>query len=239
MFCLFMLKMPRKFGLESPLNVWQWVGLSYLFITCGLVVGIALSEDSSINWVRGLIISFCVFMLLLLIFALRVSLLDPSQTPLVESDLIICQFCSKTQSKSSKHCRRCDKCVPGFDHHCLWLNTCIGTRNYFSFFTSVLALTASSISAFIIGLTRIILYSNEQKKQWGDNLGMSLGIVMMLIQTPWMLGSLDLLLMHCYLVSSKQTTYAFLMRRKDQDLLSVPWFIAVFRLQKDRPINSA
>eukprot|EP00439_Symbiodinium_sp_Y106_P013290 s7891_g1.t3 len=23
----------------------------------------------------------------------------------------------------TRHCRRCEKCVAGFDHHCLWLNT--------------------------------------------------------------------------------------------------------------------
>ena len=34
------------------------------------------------------------------------------------------------RSKSAKHCRICDKCVNGFDHHCKWLNTCVGKRNY-------------------------------------------------------------------------------------------------------------
>jgi DHHC palmitoyltransferase len=42
--------------------------------------------------------------------------------------------------KSSKHCRTCDKCVIGFDHHCVWLNCCIGERNYWQFF-SLLVLT--------------------------------------------------------------------------------------------------
>ena len=34
------------------------------------------------------------------------------------------------RSKKAKHCAICQKCIRGFDHHCRWLNNCIGERNY-------------------------------------------------------------------------------------------------------------
>lgn len=39
--------------------------------------------------------------------------------------------------KTSKHCRSCDKCVEGFDHHCKWLNNCVGMKTYSAFFLLV------------------------------------------------------------------------------------------------------
>ncbi|KAG1685982.1 hypothetical protein DVH05_007583 [Phytophthora capsici] len=42
-----------------------------------------------------------------------------------------CRDCGRLALTSdTRHCGRCNKCVPGYDHHCIYLNTCIGTRNY-------------------------------------------------------------------------------------------------------------
>ncbi|POM73234.1 Hypothetical protein PHPALM_9937, partial [Phytophthora palmivora] len=35
----------------------------------------------------------------------------------------------------TRYCALCRKAVPGLDHHCTWLQTCIGKNNYAQFFT--------------------------------------------------------------------------------------------------------
>ena len=76
--------------------------------------------------------------------------------------LDFCFKCSIFKSEDVKHCIICDKCCKGFDHHCLWLDNCIGQNNhrffimilYNSFFNILMNITIA-----IIGLC--VYYLND------------------------------------------------------------------------------
>ncbi len=70
----------------------------------------------------------------------RYSKMDPSDPSLKGENTngeFYCALCAVSVGPTSKHCRSCNRCVEGFDHHCKWLNNDIGLANYGWFFGSV------------------------------------------------------------------------------------------------------
>mmetsp|Transcript_4711 Transcript_4711/g.8042 ORF Transcript_4711/g.8042 Transcript_4711/m.8042 type:complete len:247 (+) Transcript_4711:2029-2769(+) len=45
----------------------------------------------------------------------------------------LCPECKVIRSARSRHCAICNQCVERFDHHCPWINNCVGIKNHNAF----------------------------------------------------------------------------------------------------------
>lgn len=67
-----------------------------------------------------------------------------------------CTTCKQTKPARSKHCSLCDVCVARFDHHCIWLNNCVGIGNHKWFLAFLF--WHSTLCLYGMGLGTVILY---------------------------------------------------------------------------------
>ncbi|XP_064540930.1 pneumococcal serine-rich repeat protein [Drosophila montana] len=70
-----------------------------------------------------------------------------------------CHLCNiRTTTPRTKHCSVCNKCVGKFDHHCKWLNHCIGSRNYVAFLMCVVSAVVATLVIVAAVIGQIVLY---------------------------------------------------------------------------------
>ena len=86
-------------------------------------------------------------------------------------DLKFCRTCKIWRTPRTTHCQVCDNCVEGFDHHCPWVGTCIGERNYrqfciFVFSTAAVTLYLVVISCVVIARDDSPALSDRLQRHW-------------------------------------------------------------------------
>ncbi|KAF5862670.1 Eukaryotic peptide chain release factor GTP-binding subunit [Aspergillus alliaceus] len=141
--------------------------------------------------------------------------LATSEVAAMDVPVKFCKTCNIWRPPRCYHCRVCDNCIETLDHHCVWLNNCVGRRNYRYFFTFVSSSTV--LALFLIGasLAHILVYRSQE--------GISFGAAIDKWRVPWAMvlyGAIaapypaSLWAYHLFLVGRGETTREYLNSHK-------------------------
>ncbi|EEB13059.1 zinc finger protein DHHC domain containing protein, putative [Pediculus humanus corporis] len=64
--------------------------------------------------------------------------------------LQFCNVCLGYKAPRSHHCKKCQRCVLKMDHHCPWINTCVGFKNQAQFILFLLFAFCACIQSTVI-----------------------------------------------------------------------------------------
>lgn len=210
----------RRHGCERPFTVYSigaWVGQLLALVWFAIVAfGFLTEEDSLI--ISGTIWAF--FVCAALTCWLFCQLVDPSSSAGPTCIVI-------TKPHDSHYCAMCKKSVPGIDHHCLWLNNCVGERTYASFyFLSLLGALAFAVQIIVLALLMSVWKTEEVDARarfvFGENSGdaglYAVSAVGIFLSTPACGFYASLFAFHTYLIFHRQiTTYEYFIDKNTRE----------------------
>ncbi|CAK8573125.1 unnamed protein product [Lathyrus sativus] len=117
-----------------------------------------------------------------------------------------CDKCFGYKPPRTHHCRVCRKCVLKMDHHCLWINNCVGYWNYKAFFDFIVYATIASVYSTVLFICCVF------QKEWGQIKESSLKFFYVMYGTMVVGLTLTLLSLtgwHIYLILHNMTTIEY------------------------------
>ena len=156
--CL-MLKTPLKLvtkSFKTPVIMWFLMGLVYKI---QLLYLFPLYYDRLILiYIQLGLFASTLFLHMWCLFSDPGYLKSPKGVPFMDmmkifDPVMLCADCEVVRTDRSRHCSICNKCVERFDHHCPWINNCVGVSNhgaFMSFLISMVALLCTTLISLIL-----------------------------------------------------------------------------------------
>ncbi|CAK91049.1 unnamed protein product (macronuclear) [Paramecium tetraurelia] len=223
----------RKNGLVNSLNPYQTI--SWIYTLTDIIIAYIFSiliQEPGIHVQLFLIQELLLILLTIIVTTifysfLKATLMDPTD-PIVKQDIkckqqgqsyrlnyskelktdfkSYCLVCQAHAQDKTKHYWSCNKCVSLFDHHCIWLNNCVGDQNYSYFFVLVISLVTFKI--FKLALDASLLYYEVDLQ--------ILVYIFIVIDPPILIILINLLSMHLYFKYKHITTYEYIKSKQDK-----------------------
>ncbi|XP_058182054.1 probable protein S-acyltransferase 15 isoform X3 [Rhododendron vialii] len=114
-----------------------------------------------------------------------------------------CAKCSAYKPPRAHHCRSCRRCILRMDHHCMWINNCVGHRNYKAFVVLVFYAAMSSLYSAVVTICCTI----EKDWNYSGSGPLKLFYIVCGVMTVGLFLTLGTLLgWHIFLISHNMTT---------------------------------
>ena len=213
----------RKHGFQRPHNWPQRLAAGGSLLTTGLFC----TGTLSLLPAPVLYFASAVYALVtLLTVGMWVHLTACNPTDMTVNGRKWCGHCSLFVNPRSWHCRQCQRCVINLDHHCKWLNNCVGEVNYRPFVgLCVVFLGQACLEVTLCSLVVDRLLTEDsvtadlaQARVSSVELAAVFTAVALVAATVRALLMIHLMAFHAYLRCQGLTTYTFILQklRKEQ-----------------------
>lgn len=267
-------RLRREHGLQLPLHPLQVSGwLALVAFSAGAFLQLVPALPHHLQ--PATLAALSTLLLLHLVAHLSAALLDPAEPalrrtvpgPVPELDRSkhahvieggVCHLCGiQTSGPRTKHCSACNKCVAQFDHHCKWLNHCIGGRNYVPFLMCVSTAVAAAALVAFLAITELIVHqtnpnwlsrvANNETVAASSSLPSSDAAFLAVVAVLGLLAAvtagllLHLCFFHIYISFLGLTTYEYIRQQRQNHETTQPEQIAsqssTCSFVRHRPIN--
>lgn len=164
----------------ASFTYWLMAFAQYVVLTC-----ILLPEEDILYKSINLVV-FELFSFLAIVSHFRTMCTDPGAVPkgtatkeaieqlgLPEGQVLYkCQKCCSIKPERAHHCSVCQRCIRKMDHHCPWVNNCVGENNQKFFVLFTLYIAVISIHTLTMAVLHFIkcIDSDWKSKLYHNNL---------------------------------------------------------------------